>query len=83
MTDFTDILDRFTDISQAETDRIASLLKRMGTTFVMMFDRLPAILEACRSHYSILDMEGCRISRYKTRYYDTADMVSYPAHHAG
>ena len=49
----------------------------------MMFDRLPAILEACRSHYSILDMEGCRISRYETRFYDTADMVFYPAHHAG
>ena len=64
MTDFTDILDRFTCISLAETDRIAPLLKRMDAKFVLSFDRLPAILDVCMSQYSILDIEGCRISRY-------------------
>ena len=83
MTDFTDILDRFNCISLAETDRIAPLLKRMDTKFVLSFDRLPGILDACMSQYSILDIEGCRISRYETSYYDTADMGFYHAHHAG
>lgn len=61
----------------------AALMDRVDTKFVLPVQIVPEVLRLCTSYYWILDVDGRRLSRYRTVYYDTADLAFYHAHHAG
>lgn len=59
------------------------LMDRTDTKFTFHISELPAILQHARQFYRVLDVEGNRISRYKTLYFDTEDFELYNKHHSG
>lgn len=61
----------------------ASLMNRVDTKFVLPSAQIPVLLEALRDDFSALEIEGRRIFRYESQYYDTPDMRFYYMHHSG
>lgn len=61
----------------------ASLMNRVDTKFVLPAVQLPKLLEALRDDFSALEIEGRRIFRYVSQYYDTPDLRFYFMHHSG
>ena len=61
----------------------ASLLSRVDTKFVFPRAELPGLLEKLAERYSVLEIDGRRISDYRNTYLDTYDHVLYRTHHQG
>jgi hypothetical protein len=59
------------------------LMDRTDTKFIFNIDNLPAVLNEAKNYYKILNVEGNRISRYKTLYFDTENFDLYNKHHSG
>ena len=78
----SDKFQLFDPITLKEMDGV-KLMDRTDTKFTFNISNLPSILEAAKAHYRILDIEGNRISRYKTLYFDTDDFNLYNEHHCG
>ena len=78
----SDILNQFKSITLQEMDGV-KLMDRTDTKFTFNINELPIILEEAKNYYRILDVEGNRISRYKTLYFDTQDFDLYNEHHSG
>lgn len=73
----------FHAIGLVETNAKAGLLERMDTKYAFRLDMLPSVLDACREKYDILDINGKRLLKYETTYFDTNRLYYYHAHHAG
>lgn len=82
MNTISAILDHFDPITLAEMDSVR-LMDRTDTKFSFHTTHLREILKEAASHYRILNIEGHRISRYKTLYYDTENFDLYNKHHNG
>lgn len=78
----SEILNQFEPITLQEMDGV-KLMDRTDTKFTFNINELPAILNEAKNHYKIVDIEGNRISRYKTLYFDTPDFSLYNKHHCG
>lgn len=78
----TKILDDFTGITLSEMDEV-KLMNRTDTKFVFKRAMLGDFLEVLKNDYRILDIDGTRISSYKTLYYDTPDFNFFLDHHNG
>lgn len=76
------LLGRFTPISLAQMDGVA-LQDRTDTKYVFHARLLYPALAALAEQYRILEIEGVRLHRYHTLYFDTADWALYHRHHAG
>lgn len=59
------------------------LMDRTDTKFTFKFSQLAEILQEVKEQYRILEVEGKRISRYETLYYDTHNLNLYSRHHNG
>ncbi len=77
-----DKLSEFNSITLQEMDGV-KLMDRTDTKFTFNINELPIILEEAKNHYRILKIEGNRISRYKTLYFDTQNFALYNQHHCG
>lgn len=77
---FQEELHTFHPISLVEMDGVA-LLDRIDTKFVFGAALLPAVLDALRPEYRVLDVNGKRGADYRTLYYDTADLRHFRDHH--
>jgi hypothetical protein len=75
-------LDGFEPITLVEMDAV-KLLNRHDVKFAFHICLLPDILEKLKTDYKVLSIEGNRISRYETRYFDTPDLKMYIQHHNG
>lgn len=75
-------LSAFDPITLKEMDGV-KLMDRTDTKFLFNIDQLPKILEEAACFYKILDMDGNRISRYKTLYFDSENFKLYNEHHSG
>lgn len=62
---------------------LAALMDRLDTKYVFTIDHLPAMLDAVRDDYRVLEVVGVRAHHYATTYYDTPDLAMYLAHHNG
>jgi len=82
MDDLLVKLDLFDPITLEEMDHV-KLLDRLDTKFIFRADKLPGFLEQLKNDYSVLEINGLRISRYETRYFDTQDFMFYLHHHNG
>lgn len=76
------ILQKFDPISLEAMDSV-KLMNRTDTKFLFTADQLEKILYDIMDHYRVLEINGTRSSRYKTLYYDTANLDLYMAHHRG
>lgn len=75
-------LNQFDPITLEEMDGV-KLMDRTDTKFTFNIKDLPSILEEAKIYYKVLNVEGNRISRYKTLYFDTQDFDLYNEHHSG
>ncbi len=73
-------LDSFSGISLEEMDGV-KLMTRSDVKYLCHIDQLPAILEAARDHYQVLEHHNRRLLGYETLYFDTADNEMYRKHH--
>jgi hypothetical protein len=69
-------------ITLAEMDGV-KLMDRTDTKFTFSREKLDKVLAAIHPYYKVLEVEGKRLSHYKTLYYDTSDYSLYLAHHNG
>lgn len=76
------IVQQFSPITLKEMDGV-ELMNRTDTKFVVSLEQLLAILEAVKTSYAILEVNGVRFSHYDTLYYDTNDFLFYTKHHNG
>ena len=76
------ILASFEPISLEEMDRV-TLMDRTDLKFNFNIGQLPALLEAVRDNYRVLEVSGTRASRYETLYYDTPQYDLFRQHHNG
>jgi hypothetical protein len=77
-----DILHDFAPISLKEMDSV-KLMNRTDTKFTFNRMQFNEVLKEILNDYSVLEIDGKRISRYKTLYYDTLSYDLYTRHHNG
>jgi len=76
------ILQQFEPISLKEMDNV-KLMNRTDTKFLFTTNQFEIIMNEVMNHYRILEVQGKRLNRYKTLYYDTIDKHLYTEHHNG
>ena len=77
-----DILNKFESITLKEMDTV-KLMDRTDTKFTFNRSQFDAVLGDILKEYRVLEIDGKRISRYKTLYYDTVKYNLYTRHHNG
>lgn len=58
-----------------------ALMNRTDVKFAFSRERLPEFLQQLSQHYYVLDVNGHRISRYESLYFDTIKFDLYFSHH--
>ena len=76
------LLHRFDAVHLSEIEDVA-LLHRTDTKYLLSEDQLCQTLDRLTDHYQILDIDGQRLHRYRTLYFDTQDLALYLQHHNG
>ena len=76
------VLESFDPITLKESQDV-ELMRRTDTKFVFQASLLLNILADLAQTYDVLDVDGLRMQRYKTRYYDTPDFEFFHQHHNG
>ncbi len=72
----------FAPISLASMDAVA-LLNRTDSKYIFAQAQLAAVLPLLAADYRVLEIDGLRVHRYHTLYFDTAGFALYRRHHAG
>jgi hypothetical protein len=75
------LVSRFEPIGLGEMKEVA-LLDRADTKYVMSLGQLYGALSSLFREYRVLEIAGNRLSRYRTVYFDTADLAMYRQHHS-
>jgi len=78
----TALVDQMVPTTLAQMDAV-SLLNRIDTKFLLTVPQVVSVLPLLAEDYRVLDVQGCRLHRYRTRYFDTPDFDLYRQHHAG
>jgi hypothetical protein len=76
------ILNDFAPIALEEMDTV-KLLDRVDTKFAFNICLLPDLLHKISPFYKMLEVDGFRLNRYETLYFDTPDFKLYTQHHNG
>lgn len=66
----------------ADLDK-ANLMDRVDVKFMLPIATLPSLLKRLHQYYSVLEIDGNRISRYYNQYFDTDNLSFYQDHHNG
>lgn len=61
----------------------ASLMRRQDTKFMFRASALAASLAGLEREYAVLEVCGSSVQEYLTRYFDTASLELFAAHHRG
>lgn len=72
----------FNKVALSDLDNV-KLMNRTDQKFCMHISQLPSVLEAIRTDYSLLEIEGETIFKYENLYFDTPDNQMYLNHHNG
>jgi len=64
------ILQGFPKISLEETNKSASMLKRIDNKYIVDQQQLRSVLELLRNNFKVLAIDGCRIFSYESCYFD-------------
>jgi hypothetical protein len=76
------ILQQFEPINLTEMDSV-KLMNRTDTKFLFTMDQFEMVMNETISDYRVLEVNGKRLNRYKTLYYDTIGLDLYTEHHNG
>jgi hypothetical protein len=76
------LLDRFKPIGLDDVGE-ATLLRRTDRKFMIPVGLLSDVLPRVVDSYRALEIEGGRLSRYSTQYFDTPALALYHEHHRG
>jgi hypothetical protein len=76
------VLSHFDPITLKEMDNV-KLMNRTDTKYVFNIRQFEKIMLEIKDYYKVLEVEGKRLSRYETLYYDTALFELYYQHHKG
>lgn len=76
------LLEEFEPISLKEMDSV-KLMDRTDTKYTFHRDDFDRVLKEILPYYRVLEIDGKRVSRYKTLYYDTVEYSLYTRHHNG
>ncbi len=82
MDNITNILSGFNPISLSEMDSV-KLMDRTDTKFVLKATDLADILNAIKNDYRVLEVNGNRISKYESLYFDTPEFELFHKHRTG
>jgi len=77
-----EVLNPIIPIALEEMDR-ARLMNRTDTKYVLNAGRIPELLSDIKEKYKVLEINNCRISEYRTTYFDTVDYLFYKQHVIG
>jgi hypothetical protein len=80
--DPVDILQTFEPISLKEMEGV-KLMNRTDTKYVFPFSKFEEFMKEIKPYYKILEINGSRLCRYETLYYDSEDHKLYYEHHRG
>jgi len=75
-------LARYSPISLEEMEAVR-LMNRVDRKFVFHIGQLGLMLDQLNQHYRSLEVEGARVSPYRTLYFDTEGLNMYRDHHNG
>jgi hypothetical protein len=73
----------FDPITLGDVARQAPLHERMELKFILPMADLEALLARLASSHRVLEIDGLRVFRYVTTYYDTPDRVCFREHRSG
>ena len=76
------LLARFEPVSLRDLDDVA-LQDRVDTKMLLTVNQLCSALHQLTDHYQVLKIDGRRMHRYQTLYFDTPDLDFYHQHHNG
>jgi len=76
------LLARFEPVSLRDLDDV-TLQDRVDTKMLLTFNQLCSALHQLTDHYHVLKIDGRRMHRYQTLYFDTPDLGFYHQHHNG
>jgi hypothetical protein len=76
------ILEIFEPITLKEMDSV-KLMNRTDTKFIFNMNQFDMVMNEIKEQYRVLEVEGKRLSRYETLYYDTGNLELYRKHHVG
>jgi hypothetical protein len=76
----SEIVDALPAIGLAELNEHAALQDRIDVKYVVTLAQLAALMSALSPAYRALEIDGRRAFRYRTTYYDTADMLLVHEH---
>jgi hypothetical protein len=76
------ILNEFMPITLKEMDNV-KLMDRTDTKYVFRLEELPGFLNEIKNDYRVLDVNGNKVSKYESLYFDTKDFDLYLCHHRG
>lgn len=82
MSEALQIFQKFDPITLKEMDNV-KLMNRTDTKFIFTVNQFEMIMDEIKDHYRVLEVEGKRLSRYETLYYDTGKLDLYNEHHKG
>jgi hypothetical protein len=78
----THILNQFESITLGEMENV-KLMNRTDTKFIFSVKQFESILGEINKHYRVLEIDGKKMCRYETLYYDTGSLDLYKQHHKG
>jgi hypothetical protein len=76
------ILEEFEPIDLKEMDAV-KLMNRTDTKFLFTMQQFETVLKEVKDQYRVLEVNGKRLSQYRTLYYDTENLNLYAQHHKG
>jgi hypothetical protein len=76
------LLQSFDPIRLSEMGHVA-LLRRTDTKYLLNEEQVFQTLAGLTDHYRMLEIDGRRLHRYRTLYFDTPDLALYRQHHNG
>lgn len=80
MNHLESFLAEFDCVSLEETNEV-KLMNRIDRKYWFHVSQLPEFLESTLPNYDILEINGERLLKYRTTYYDTASNLMYLSHH--
>jgi hypothetical protein len=72
----------FDKVTLPDLDKV-QLMNRTDKKFCLHISQLPALLEAIRNDYSLLEIQGRTLFNYDNTYFDTPDNQMFLSHHNG
>lgn len=76
-------LEALAPIGLEELNGAAGLQSRVDRKYVVSADELDAVVDRLADSHRILEIDGRRVFRYRTTYYDTSDLLSLREHLQG